>query len=231
MSFMRTLVSVGIGFAAAKGIEKYQKMGGMAGMQSMMSKQGGMADQMGQMADKFGVPGGSAAVKDMMGKFGVGTDNPASVAGFSGTVNAIGGAAAASGGSVADLFAEMTQDTTAGQLAEENAKLMIRAMIQAAKADGEIDAEEQAKIIEYIGEADAEELAYVREQLAAPLDPMALAREATEQTKAQIYSMSLMAITVDNMAEVQYLDTLAAALGLTDEMRAQVHRQMGINQG
>lgn len=34
---------------------------------------------------------------------------------------------------------------------------MIRAMIQAAKADGEIDAEEQARILEHLKDADPEE--------------------------------------------------------------------------
>lgn len=43
--------------------------------------------------------------------------------------------------------------------------------------------------------------------------------------------MSLMAITVDNQAEVRYLDALATALRLDDTTRAQIHRQMGVNQG
>ncbi|MEM8556045.1 MAG: DUF533 domain-containing protein [Pseudomonadota bacterium] len=230
MSFMRTLITVGAGFAAAKGIQKYQQMGGMAGVKSAMNKPGGMADQMGAMADKYGVPGGSQGMKDMMGKFGLGADNPANMAGMGGMMNAMGGAAVATGGSMADLFSSFTEGTAFGDAAEANAKLMIKAMIMAAKADGEIDAEEQAAIMAHLNENDPEEIEFVREQLAAPLDPTALAQEATEQTKAQVYSMSLMAITVDNMAEVQYLDALAAALGLTDETREQIHTQMGINQ-
>ena len=35
MSFMRTLATVAVGFAAAKGVQKYTQMGGMAGMQGM----------------------------------------------------------------------------------------------------------------------------------------------------------------------------------------------------
>ncbi|WP_159089978.1 hypothetical protein [Ruegeria sp. Alg231-54] len=36
MSFMKALASVAVGFAAAKGMEKYKQMGGMAGLQDMM---------------------------------------------------------------------------------------------------------------------------------------------------------------------------------------------------
>lgn len=232
MSFMKTLINVGIGFAAAKGIDKYSKMGGMAGMKQMMAGSGGsagMTDQLGAMAEKMGVPGGSKAIQDMMGKFGLSSGSQTDMAGLGGLMSGMGGAVAATGGTMADVFASVTDGTAAGQAAEDNAKLMIRAMIQAAKADGQIDAEEQARIMEHLQEADPEEIAFVKEQLAAPLDPMALAQDATEQSKAQVYSMSLMAITVDNQAEVQYLDALAKALGLTDETRASIHHQMGIN--
>lgn len=230
MSFMRTLITVGVGFAAAKGIDKYKKMGGMAGLQGMMNQPGGAADQMGAMADRFGIPGGANAMKDMMGKIGLGSDNQAGMAGMGGMMNAMGGAAAATGGSMADMFASFNAGTPYGQAAEDNAKLMIRAMIQAAKADGEIDPQEQAAIMEHLTDATPDEIEFVKEQLAAPLDPMALAQDATEQNKAQIYSMSLMAITVDNQAEVQYLNALATALGLSDDTRNQIHVQMGVNQ-
>ena len=39
MSFMGTLTKVAMGFAAAKGLEQYNKMGGMAGLQSAMGGQ------------------------------------------------------------------------------------------------------------------------------------------------------------------------------------------------
>ena len=97
---------------------------------------------------------------------------------------------------------------------EENAKLMIRAMIQAAKADGEIDDEERAKIMEHLGELEPEELAFVKAELAAPVDVNALAMDTGEQMKAQVYAMSLMAIRVDKASEAAYLDGLAAALAL-----------------
>lgn len=231
MSFMKTLINVGIGFAAAKGMEKYSKMGGMAGMKAKMGQSGASSDPMKMMSDMMGGGAGGQAIKDMMGKFGIPSNSQSGMAGLSGLMSAFQGAAATGGGSMADMFSSLTEGTAAGQIAEDNAKLMIRAMIMAAKADGEIDAEEQATIMGHLKDADPEEIAFVKEQLAAPLDPMALARDANEQTRAQVYATSLMAITVDNHAEVKYLDALASALRLDDTTRAQIHRQMGVNQG
>ena len=111
---------------------------------------------------------------------------------------------------------------------EENAKLMIRAMIQAAKVDGEIDADERARILEVLGDVDAEERAFVEAQMAAPVDPTALAADTSEQMKSQVYATSLMAVKLDSAPEAQYLDGLAQALGLSDATRARVHAAMGV---
>ena len=62
MSFVRTLATLAAGYAAAKGFEKYKEMGGMAGVQKSMRDNPQMAsaaDQVGQMLEKMGVPGGA----------------------------------------------------------------------------------------------------------------------------------------------------------------------------
>jgi len=237
MSFMRTLATVAVGFAAAKGMDKYKQMGGMAGMQEMVKGaggaggMGGMGDQLAAMADKMGVPGGSKAVKDMMASFGMGGStggDETAAAGFGGLMSAFGGAAAASGQQMDEMLGGVFRNTPVSVAAENNAKLMIRAMIQAAKADGEIDAEEQQTILDKLKDAPAEEVAFVKEQLAAPLDIAGLANDAGESARAQVYSTSLMAIRVDNAQEVAYLRQLSSALGLTDDVRDRVHAAMGV---
>ena len=57
MSFVKTLATLAVGFAAARGVDKFRKMGGLDGMKDAMrgaGAPGGIADQMGDMADKFG---------------------------------------------------------------------------------------------------------------------------------------------------------------------------------
>ena len=218
-------------------------MGGMAGMQDMMKNAqgpGGMTDQLAQMADKMGIPGGSKAVKDLMASFnmpggtsmagmgGLGGMGDAAAAGFGGLLSAIKGAATAGGQQMDEMMDGLFKNTPVSLAAENNAKLMIRAMIQAAKADGEIDKEEQKTIMEALKGAPKEEIDFVKAELAKPVDVMSLAQDAGEATKAQVYATSLMAIRVDNPNEIAYLRQLATALGMDDAARDKVHASMGV---
>lgn len=232
MSFMKTLATLAVGFAAAKGVDKVRKMGGMDGVRDAMRKagdEGGMADQMGQMAEKFGVPGGADAIRKMMSTFGAqaADASEATEAGLGSLFSAMGGAAAAGAGGLSDMFASVTEGTPIGEATEENAKLMIRAMIMAAKSDGEIDAEERTKILDHLTDASQEEIDFVQGELDAPVDPTALAKDVTEDTKAKVYAAALMAISVDTDAERTFLKALAAAVQLDAAKQTEIHLSMG----
>lgn len=232
MSFIKTLATLAVGFVAAKGVQKFQQSGGLAGMKDALrgaGQPGGMADQMGAMATKLGLPGGAAGMRDMMGKFGAGAAQATeqAEAGMGSLMSAMSGAAAAGAKGVGDMLGAITGATPLGAAAEESAKLMIRAMIQAAKSDGEIDAEERATILSHLKDASEEEIAYVKAELDAPIDIAGLAAAVGEGAKAQVYSAALMAITVDTEAERAYLQGLATALGLDAATLATIHAGAG----
>ena len=232
MSFVKTLATLAVGFAAAKGVSKVKAMGGMDGVRDALRQsgsEGGMADQMGKMAEQFGVPGGADVVRNMMSKFGnqAADMSEATEAGLGSLMSAMGAAATAGAGGLSEMFSAVTKDTPVGDVAEENAKLMISAMIMAAKADGEIDAEERTKILDHLTDASDEEIAFVQEQLDAPVDALALARSAGENAKVQVYTAALMAISVDTDAEKTFLTTLAQGLGLDSAKVAEIHTAMG----
>lgn len=231
MSFMKTLSMVAIGFAAAKGMQKYKQVGGMDGLKDMLDKAGDnpMADQMAKMAEQFGVSDGAEKLKEMMSGMGGGMAATAGAAGIADLMNAMRGAAQAGSAQSADMMSAMISGTPGEALMEAQAKLMLRAMIQAAKADGEIDADEQAAILDQLGtDIDAEERAYVQEQMAAPLDIEALARDTEAHMREQVYATSVATIRGDDFAEGAYLKQLASALGLSEETCDQIHRQMGL---
>lgn len=232
MSFARTLATLAVGFATAKGVQRMKDTGGMEGMRKAMRSagdEGGMADHMGKMAERMGMPGGADMVRDMMGKFGnqAADMSETTEAGLGSLFNAMSGAAAAGAGSMSDMFASMTKGTPVGEATEENAKLMIRGMIMAAKSDGAISAAERTKILDALDDASEEEIKFVEEQLAAPVDPLGLAQDAGTNAAAQVYSSSLMAISVDTEAEKTYLKNLATGLKLSDEKVAGIHKAMG----
>jgi uncharacterized membrane protein YebE (DUF533 family) len=106
------------------------------------------------------------------------------------------------------------------------ARNMLRAMIAAAKADGHIDAQEQARIFAEMDKLplSAEDKAFVMDELRAKLDVDAVASAATTpEEAAEIYAASLLAIDVDNAAERGYLAMLAARLKLDEGLVAHLH--------
>lgn len=113
----------------------------------------------------------------------------------------------------------------------ENERLLVRAMISAAKADGQVDEAEMRAIIGRISSdsvTDAEKQAVLAD-LAAPLDVEALAADATTPAQAaQIYAASLLAINVDTDAERAYLATLANALKLDAATVTELHSSTGV---
>lgn len=106
-------------------------------------------------------------------------------------------------------------------------KVLVRAMIAAAKADGKIDADEKAAIFERLGQMDlsAEDKAFVFDELSAPLDINAVVAGAdTPEHAAEIYAASLVAIEADTTAEQAYLQMLAARLELEPGLVAEIHK-------
>lgn len=205
--------------------------GGAGGLQEMMGKMmgggaagaGGLQDMMSQMM------GGGAASTDGADKGGLlGNLGGAGGAGLAGILAMAGGAAAMGGDGMKDMLGAFGQEKASDEM-EQNAGVMLRAIIQAAKADGEIDADEQARIMETLGDdADGEDIAFVKAQLAAPVSVEGLAADIPNGMEAQVYAMSLMSIRVDTAAEVAYLTDLAGALRLPKTTLDMVHAQMGV---
>jgi uncharacterized membrane protein YebE (DUF533 family) len=238
MSFMRTLMTASAGFAAAKGLDAYRRMGGMEGLQRMIGESaasgGGMAEQMTAMMQQMGLGAQAGAVQDMLSRLGAGgagasggQQQDATMAGLGGLLGAMTGGAKATGQGIDDMLAAMAGKGPVTDAMEQNAKLMLRAMIQAAKADGEIDAGERAMLMEHLSDAAPEERAFVQAELDAPVDPVALARDTSEALKGQVYAAALTAVRVDSAAEVAFLNNLAAALGLDDATRRTIERKDG----
>ena len=239
MGLMGTLAKVAIGYAAARGVDKLAGDKGLAGL--MSGEAGNLQDIMGKLSSSAqsgatdlqnmmaGLMGGSTLnVPQGDGGGGLMSSVPGGGTGIAGLLAAAGGMAAMGGKGVGGLLDQFNTKDTMPE-AEATAGLMLRAMIQAAKADGAIDEMEQAKILETVGEdADADDIAFVKDQLTAPMDIEGLAADTPEAQKTQVYAMSLMSIRVDTPAEAQYLDQLSTALGLDNATVNRLHAQMGL---
>lgn len=108
---------------------------------------------------------------------------------------------------------------------------LIRSMIAAAHADGLIDAEERAGILERALDAglDASTQQFLMSELRAPATLEQIVAATRPALRLETYAAALLAIQVDTEAERAWLDRLAAALGLSAEDRQRVHLQLQQN--
>ncbi|GEN27242.1 protein YebE [Halovibrio variabilis] len=119
-------------------------------------------------------------------------------------------------------------DALSGEYQERRSLELLQAMIMAARADGHIDEQEQSLITEQIDAlgADQEMHHWVEQQLKAPLDAQALAREAdSPQAAREMYLISVAVTDEQNPMERAWLDQLASALNLPQEMVDELERQ------
>jgi len=110
---------------------------------------------------------------------------------------------------------------------DKQAEVILKAMINAAKADGEIDADEQKKITEHIGDITADEIEFVKSEMSAPLDVEGVIKSVPRGMEQQVYLMSLLTINLDNQKEAQYLDTLAKGLNISQQASNEIHQKVG----
>jgi uncharacterized membrane protein YebE (DUF533 family) len=63
---------------------------------------------------------------------------------------------------------------------------MLRAMLQAAKCDGQIDDREKEKLLEVLGNASPDDMAFVNRELASPVDIQGLVKQVPKGAEKQI---------------------------------------------
>jgi uncharacterized membrane protein YebE (DUF533 family) len=110
-------------------------------------------------------------------------------------------------------------------LGDAQAMLLIRAMIAAANADGEITPDERQRITGKLDQAGAgpDERAVLERELQNPRSADQIVREVQgQETAEQVYLASRLAMNPDTPAEKAYLDFLAARLELPADRRNQL---------
>ncbi|RLJ59301.1 uncharacterized membrane protein YebE (DUF533 family) [Litoreibacter meonggei] len=245
MSLMNMVTKVAIGFAVAKGMQKVQQSGGLGKVMDSLKggggttaagtggagSTGGLGGLLGGLA---GGAGGSGGLGDIMGSLTGGKSGSGGTGGLAGGLGGIGGllgglatARGGSGGSLEDL---LSQDNPVEEPAEEDtAGLMIRAMVMAARCDGEIDQTERETLMATIGQDATEaDMAFVRNAMGEPVDAASLANDTPKGLETQVYSMSVMSIEPDNREEAKYLHELATALGIGPATANEIHDSFGV---
>ncbi len=108
---------------------------------------------------------------------------------------------------------------------EEQSMSLIRAMINAAKIDGEISEEEQQFIIQQVSDTSSETIQFLRDELSKPLNVREYAGTVPVGLEEKAYLLSLMTMKLDTKEEADYLRSLANLLRLTPDHVNQIHQQ------
>ncbi|MCJ2136402.1 DUF533 domain-containing protein [Methylobacterium sp. J-026] len=112
---------------------------------------------------------------------------------------------------------------------EDEARLMLRAMVAATTADGMIDAAERRRLDAAVAEAglDPDGRSWLEGELASPAEIDEIAdRVAGPDAAARIYAAARLAIDPDTLQERQFLKMLAEALDLPADVADRVEHEI-----
>jgi Protein of unknown function (DUF533) len=108
----------------------------------------------------------------------------------------------------------------------EQATVLVRAMVNAAKCDGQISQAEQQAIINQLDNPSPAAIQFLRDEFAKPLDVREFAWSVPVGMEQQVYTMSLIAIDVDSDREERYLRELSRGLRLAPEVCEQIKERL-----
>ncbi len=253
MSLVGTLGRIAVGIAVAKGVGGLMNRrsgggsgGGLGGLLGG-ALGGGQSQAGGQSGGGLGGALGGALSGGGLGSLLGGGAGGSASGGLGGLLESISGGAAGPnasiggatnevkppvGGSLGDLLNGALQGKQIPEpepAQEDQAKILIQAMVNAAKSDGEIDTEEQQKIVENLGdEVSDEERQFVISEMKAPLDTDAFIRSIPRGAEMQVYMMSILGINLDSREEAVYLDTLRKGIGMSEQQCNAIHEKLGV---
>lgn len=125
--------------------------------------------------------------------------------------------------------AEMPVQRT-GQAAVTEGRLVLKALLAGARADGHIDARERGLIDEEINRlgGDPELRRWVEQELASPLDPNAFAAEVGDDPvlASEVYLATALVVADAGFMERAYLDQLAQSLKLDPAVKQRLEREV-----
>ncbi|MCA9129718.1 MAG: DUF533 domain-containing protein [Planctomycetales bacterium] len=108
--------------------------------------------------------------------------------------------------------------------------VLIRAMINAAKADGQITNDEQQAILGRIQNPTQATIDFLRSEFSSALDVREFAWNVPIGLEEKVYMLSLSVIDLDSNPEAAYLRDLAHGLRISQDKCHAIHQQLGAPQ-
>lgn len=203
-----------------------QAGGGLGGLLGGAQQQGQAPGGLGGLLGGQTQQGGAGGLGGLLDSLGGG----AGAAGGAAAGAATGGGLGGSLGSMlnAQLNGEQVQEPEPAAAQEDEAKLLIRAMLNSAKCDGNFDASEQEKILKQMGDISQEDADFINDEINKPLDVPGFIASVPPAMAQQVYLMSILAIDLDSKEEAQYLDQLVKGFGMSEQQSNDIHAKLGV---
>lgn len=132
------------------------------------------------------------------------------------------------GGMLNDAFQNGgAPEATPTQEQEDQAAVLLRAIVQAAKCDGRIDEREKEALMQHMGDMTPDEVDVLNDAFRRQVSVQGLANDVPRGMEAQVYAMSLVGLDLDSQAEAKYLHELGQALGIDARTANAIHQRMG----
>lgn len=119
------------------------------------------------------------------------------------------------------------QRTPEQESLNEQSMVLVRAMINAAKSDGQVDQAEQQEILKRMDHVTQAEIDFLRSEFAKKVDVRDFAWSVPMGMEEQVYAISLISIDLDEQKEAEYLGDLAHGLRIPPATCNEIHRKYG----
>ncbi|MCP3866767.1 MAG: tellurite resistance TerB family protein [Gammaproteobacteria bacterium] len=121
------------------------------------------------------------------------------------------------------------QQAVIASQSQQHSRVVLKAIIAAAKSDGHVNDEERDRIdqaVQAMG-ASADVRTFVHDEMQKPLDPTDVARGVTSMEEAaEIYLASVIMVDEQNFMERAYLNELANKLNLQPDLKNRLEQQV-----
>jgi len=212
-----------------------QMMGGAGAKQASAGPMGGLGDVLGGIVGNKAVLGGLGALAGAVMGGGGNAARGAVGGGAMAMLASLAVSALKNAGQAPSQMPNALLETATPQqqaAIEADATIIIKAMINAAKADGVIDQQELKKIVGKltVDGLREEEKQFFMAELNKPMDTQVLvdAARGRPELGAQIYAASLLTIEIDTPEETAYMRDLASRLGLSPQVTEHIEQSLGL---
>ena len=193
---------------------------------SLMGSNATGGNLLGSLLGGGGGGGGLGALAGLLG--GGGGGGGGGLGALAGMLGGGGGGGGGLGGMLAGLAGGGQQRPEPQAQEQDQAVLMVRAMCNAAKADGQIDRQEVENIMGRLGnDIDQAEAQFLQQELEAPIDLRGFLASVPDGLEEQVYAFSLMGMKLDTQQEAKYLGAVAEGLRMNPQTCNQIHAKLG----